>query len=351
MRARFPHPARLTELRSFGNAKAFSAAVARAKPWVLLDAGVPNVPGLAGHGTLRLEGGEGAKRWARVEEILAWLASSRAERSQPLLVVGGGAMLDLGALAASLYRRGMPLFLAPTTLLGMVDATLGGKTAVDCEQDARLLKNFAGTFYPAHEVWLLLSFLETLPERERVSGAGEVAKTLWIRGGRWKKEALLRYVKDGKAGPALLQLVKECLRVKAKVVERDPLDEKRVREVLNFGHTAGHALESATALSHGEAVLWGMAVESSMIGAKPMVRETLGLLRELGLEPPAELAQTIGWESYLQADKKMKAGRLELSLLGAPGRVVRKKVPASQVAEALRAFPEFFRREGSNRPR
>lgn len=350
MRVRFPHPARLTEIRSLPNEAAFRKALGRANPWILVDSGVPLPFPLEGRGVLRVPGGEEAKRWARLEEILAWLAENNAERSQPLLVVGGGSVLDLGAFAASLYRRGMPLLLAPTTLLGMVDATLGGKTAVDLERDERLLKNFAGTFYPASEIWLHAAFLETLPERERISGAGEVAKTLWIRGGKWKREALLRYVREGRASAGLASLAQECLKVKARVVERDPLDQKRIREVLNFGHTAGHALESATALSHGEAVLWGMAIESALAGAKPMLREALGLIRELGLEPPAELSQTIGWERYLAADKKMKGGKLELSLLAAPGKIVRKKLEPARLAQAIRAFPESFRR-GESSPR
>jgi 3-dehydroquinate synthase len=348
MRAKFHPPARQTEIRTLKGEEALAALAAKAKPWILLDSGVPLSCAPEGRGILRLEGGEGAKRWARLEEILAWLAENKAERSQPLLVIGGGAMLDLGAFAASLYRRGMPLFLAPTTLLGMVDATLGGKTAVDFEQDGRLLKNFAGTFYPAAEIWLCPSFLETLPARERISGAGEVAKTLWIRGGNWKREPLVRYALEGKSGAPLTALAQECLKVKAKVVEKDPLDVKRVREVLNFGHTAGHALESATGLSHGEAVLWGMAIESQLIGAKAMWRETCALIRELGLELPGELSQTIGWETYLSADKKMKGGKLELSLLRAPGKIVRKSFTPAQLAQAIRAFPQSFPREGSN---
>lgn len=351
MRARFPQPVRLTEVRSLPNEAAFRKALSKANPWIVVDAGVPLPFPLEGRGVLRLPGGEEAKRWARLEEILAWLAESNAERSQPLLVLGGGAALDLGAFAASLYRRGMPLLLAPTTLLGMVDATLGGKTAVDFERDERLLKNFAGTFYPASEIWLHPAFLETLPERERISGTGEVAKTLWIRGGKWKREPLLRYAREGNAGPGLVALAQECLKVKARVVERDPLDEKRIREVLNFGHTAGHALEAATALSHGEAVLWGMAIESSMIGAKAMLKEILRLIGELGLELPAELSQTVGWERYLAGDKKMKGGRLELSMLAAPGKVVRRKLEPARLAQAIRAFPESFRRAGSNPPR
>ncbi len=347
MRARFHPKPCLTEILFLKDISSITRKAEGSPGWLLVDAGVPGLGSLSGDRVLRMEGGEGVKRWDRLERILSWLAENRAERSQPLVVMGGGALLDLGAFAASVYRRGMPLVLVPTTLLGMVDATLGGKTAVDHEQSESLLKNFAGTFYPASEIWISPAFLESLPERERRSGAGEVAKTLWISGKKWRKDPLLKFVGQGQVS-GLLPLLKECLSVKAKLVAKDPLDTRRIREVLNFGHTAGHALEGATALSHGEAVLWGMAIESSMIGAKPMLKEVLSFLRALGLELPGELKQTVGWESYLTADKKMKSGILELSLLTAPGKVVKRKVPAAQLASAIRAFPEFFLREGSN---
>lgn len=343
MRTRFHPPARSTSVRLLNDEDIFHKLLSKAEPWILLDEGVPLPFELEGRGLHAVTGGEEGKRWAELEKILEWLAQGKAERSQPLLVVGGGAVLDLGALAASLYKRGMPLILVPSTLLGMVDATLGGKTAVDMESDGRLMKNFAGTFYPANEVWLFPELLSTLPLRERISGAGEVYKTLWIRGGKWKQEPLLQFVRTGQAGNALLKLVKDCVAVKAKVVEQDPLDDKRIREVLNFGHTAGHALESASGLSHGECVLWGMAVESFLLGAKPMMRETLSAIQELKLTLPEHFAAT-DWEKFLSADKKIKDGKIEMSLLSAPGKIVRKKYDLTQVASALRAFPEFFQR-------
>ncbi|MGZ3652581.1 MAG: 3-dehydroquinate synthase [Bdellovibrionota bacterium] len=314
-----------------------------AQSWVLLDEGVPLTALPTGLGVLRLEGGESCKRWAELERILAWLAENKAERAQPLTVIGGGATLDLGAFAASLYRRGMPLTLVPTTLLGMVDATLGGKTAVDFETGGRVRKNFAGTFYPAAEVLVTPEYLVTLPLRERISGAGEVFKTMWIRGGKWQPRALLDFVRTGEVTPALSRIIKDCLAVKASFVKRDPLDNKRIREVLNFGHTVGHALEGASSLSHGECVLWGMAAESFLLGAKPMLRECLGAIQGLKLEMPAELSALK--DSDLAGDKKARGGKIEMSLLKAPGKVVKKKFTPAQLVAAVRAFPEFARRE------
>lgn len=344
MQTRFHPPARKTATRFLSREAELRRVLMKAEPWIVLDEGVPLPFALEGRGLLTVEGGEGGKRWASLEKVLSWLAENKAERTQPLLVVGGGAALDLGGLAASLYKRGMPLILAPTTLLAMVDATLGGKTAVDMETEGRLLKNFAGTFFPARDIWIYPEFLSTLPERERISGAGEVCKTLWIQGGKWDRESLLAFVRGSDASPGLLKLVRACLALKSKVVQRDPLDQTRVREVLNFGHTAGHALESASGLSHGECVLWGIAIESALLGSAAMMRESFAMIRALGLSLPAELEREIGWEKFLGADKKIKGGKIEMSLLAAPGKIVRKSYSLAQVAAAIRAFPESFRR-------
>ncbi len=304
----------------------------------MLDEGVP-MP-FAREGVFRVKGGEGVKRWAELERILGWLAAHQAERSRPLIVIGGGAVLDLGALAASLYRRGVPLILVPTTLLGMVDATLGGKTAVDGEIDGRFLKNFAGTFYPADRVWICPEFLATLPKRERVSGAGEVYKSLWLKGGQWNTKALARYVETGEPSAGLTKVIRTSLELKSRFVRRDPLDTKRVREALNFGHTVGHALESLSDLSHGECVLWGMAVESTLL--KKCSVPWAEALR--GLELPQQFATEAGWAEALTADKKNKNGEIEMSLVERPGKIVKRKFAPAEIVSAIRAFPEFYRR-------
>jgi 3-dehydroquinate synthase len=338
MQARFPYPLRTTRVRKFRSRKALRAAVGEAR--MVLDGGVPEFE-FSAPPPFRVPGGEDSKRWIQIEGILGWLARLGTERSASLYVIGGGATLDLGAFAASLYRRGMPLVLVPTTLLGMVDATLGGKTAVDGEVNGRLLKNFAGTFYPASEIWLCFDFLRTLAPRERVSGAGEVYKTMWIRGGKWDEKALVRFVETGEVSPALEKIILECLKVKARLVEKDPLDTKRVREVLNFGHTVGHALESAAVgkLSHGECVLWGMVIESELLGrsGEPMCAKAKAALGALKLDFPL-LRPEHAWAHYLGADKKTKKGILEMSLLTAPGKVVKKRFEPAVVAAAIANF-------------
>jgi 3-dehydroquinate synthase len=332
--------AKATQIRFFSSFKAM-----KPEGFLFLDAGVPaakfDLP------TFALKAGEEGKRWRNVESGLEWLAAQKAERSQSLVVLGGGAALDAGAMVASLYRRGMRLVLVPTTLLAMVDATLGGKTAVDREGAEGLNKNFAGTFYPADEVWVCLDFLATLPFRERLSGAGEVWKTLWLAG---KKSdlALVEYLASGKVSPALGKIVKQCLEVKKRFVEKDPLDTKRIRESLNYGHTIGHALESLAQgrLSHGEAVFWGMAAESTLLGrgGKKMLGLVKEKIRELGLELPPEFGLPAErWLPLLQADKKAKGGLLELTVLSAPGKLRKKKISPADLADSIKAFPAAFR--------
>jgi 3-dehydroquinate synthase len=335
MQLRF-RTAKTTRIRFFASAKAM-----KPEGFVMLDAGLP----ASRWEGFTLRGGEKGKRWGEVEKALEWLAASKAERSSTLVVIGGGAALDTGAMVASLYRRGMKLVLVPTTLLAMVDATLGGKTAVDRESPEGLNKNFAGTFYPADEVWICLDFLKTLPLRERVSGAGEVWKTLWLAGIQ-EDRALLEFVETGRVSPALGKLVKQCLAVKTRFVEKDPLDTKRIRESLNFGHTVGHALESMAEgrLSHGEAVLWGMAVESASFGRSAMAKLAMERIRALGLELPKEFRLPAArWLPLLEVDKKSKGGMLELTTLTAPGKARKIRVTPAALVHQIRAFPEFFR--------
>lgn len=340
MQLTFSYPSRQSRVRFFRNSDEFREAVRAKGGAVIWDSGAPYLVS----GAYLLPGGEKVKRWPQAGKLLDFLAKKNHERNQPVLVVGGGAVLDLGAFASSLYRRGTPLILAPSTLLGMVDAAVGGKTAVDSFGAGGLKKNFAGTFYPADEVWVCPDFLSTLPRRERVSGAGECWKTIWIAGIRGRQKALLDYVQNGKISPALRTLLKRCLAAKISVVKRDPLDQKRIREVLNFGHTAGHVLESLSKLSHGEAVLWGMAIETCLLGARGRVMQAeLALaIGAMDLRLPARLRSVSEKEilALLLADKKVRGGKIELSLLRKPGSVVRMKISPAGFAKKIKVFLE-----------
>jgi 3-dehydroquinate synthase len=218
---------------------------------------------------------------------------------------------------------------------------------VDRESAEGFGKNFAGTFYPADEVWVRPAFLSSLPLRERISGAGEVWKTLWLAGKR-EDRALLDFVEEGGVSLELTRLLRLCLETKKRIVAEDPLDNQRIRERLNYGHTVGHALESLAAgkLSHGEAVLWGMRVESGLLGKKAakmsaLVEEKIRALK-LGL-PEAFSLPPESWLPFLRADKKSKKGLLEMSVLEAPGKLRRLRCRPEALAAKIRAFPGSFR--------
>lgn len=179
----------------------------------------------------------------------------KVTRKDRVVVVGGGAVLDAGNFMASIIHRGLKSILIPTTLLSMVDASIGGKNALNIDS----IKNQVGTFHQPEAIFIDLNFLKTLPDDEFKSGLGEVVKTLLLDG---NKKLLYRLVNEGLDE----SIVQACIRYKAKVVRQDPFEKKGKREFLNFGHTVGHALEAATGerIKHGFAVAVGMFFEQKI---------------------------------------------------------------------------------------
>lgn len=202
--------------------------------------------------------GEEHKTLDSVESILSRAVEERLDRGSVILGMGGGVVCDMTAFAASLYMRGCQLELVPTTLLAMVDASVGGKTGVDFGR----YKNMIGSFYPARRVMIPLHVLESLPRREYLCGLAEAIKTALLGDETLfklleeRREAILNRDQD-----LVKEIVRRSVLVKGAVVEED-LKEKGMRACLNLGHTFGHALETVTRfteVSHGEAVAWGMA--------------------------------------------------------------------------------------------
>ena len=271
--------------------------------------------GAGAENPLVLPAGEAAKQWGSAERILAKCAALGMGRDGVLVGVGGGVICDLAAFCASLYMRGCRLVLAPTTLLAMVDACLGGKTGIDFLG----YKNLVGTFYPAEQILIAAGCLRHLPERELRSGIAEAIKTAII--GDRMLFSLLRDRREEIAArdeDLLAEIVGRCLAVKGRIVEEDPT-ESGERALLNLGHTFGHALESATGFavwSHGEAVAWGIG-------------RAIAAGRGLGLTDPAfaaevvDLLQAYGFTLTTAAglpdlapgfarDKKRRGGRVRL---------------------------------------
>lgn len=284
---------------------------------------------------LDLAEGEACKTLAQIERTTDWLARSGFDRGAAVVGLGGGATGDHAGFAASMFLRGVRFALCPTTLLAMVDASVGGKTAVDLPAG----KNLVGAFHQPAAVVADLGFLETLPRRQLVSGMAEVVKTALIGDGEML--ALIEQgAADGFTVPLLQQLVLRSVRVKADVVSEDERESGR-RATLNFGHTVGHALEAASSyqLLHGEAVGLGMlaALEWGAtlgVNAAALVGRVRGLLERLGL--PVDLARRIpGSLEGIAVDKKRHGASLRFIFCAEPGRTIMKDVSAAELGTYL----------------
>lgn len=272
---------------------------------------------------LEVRAGERAKRMRRLEQVLEWLATQRAERDEPVIAVGGGTVGDLAGTAAALFNRGLPLIQVPTTWLAQADSAIGGKVAVDLET----AKNAVGAFWPPVAVLSDVVALRSLPPRHRRNGIAESVKAALIGDpGLWRLiEARGRAsVRDDE--PARYAILERSVRVKLAVCERDPF-ETGERRTLNLGHTIGHALEveSRYRLAHGAAVALGLRVVAAIAAGRggdadlparlDTVLEGLGLNRTRPFDADAVRAAIV-------TDKKRRAGRQRWILPMGIGRVV-----------------------------
>ena len=264
--------------------------------------------------------GEGTKSLAEFGRLLDALADLPADRQTLVIAVGGGVVGDLAGFAAASYNRGLPLLMVPTTLLAMVDSSVGGKTGINHAKG----KNLIGAFHQPAGVWIDPAFLDTLPEREFRSGLAEVAKYGVIQDAEffeWQEANAQKILSREKA--AIDFLVARCCRLKADVVEGDEREETGLRAILNYGHTFAHAFETLGGYGtwlHGEAVSAGMVCASRLaerlgrIG-EDITRRQVKLLAEFGLpvhrkaEWPVEPMIEI-----MRRDKKASAGKLRFVL-------------------------------------
>ncbi len=240
--------------------------------------------------------GESSKSIQQVEKLASELVQKGYGRDTVIVGLGGGMICDLAGFLSSIFCRGVPLILIPTTLLAMVDASIGGKTAVNVPEGKNLL---GSTVFP-ESVILHLPFLETLPDAEWENGIIEILKV-----GLLFDPDLFFHFSD----LSLSSVIERAIEAKRRIVAQDPYD-KGCRALLNFGHTIGHALESLSnyTLSHGKAVAAGIVIESRLSHA-------LGLLSQGDLDaiehrfPPVELSdEPEKILEKLSSDKKAKAG-------------------------------------------
>ena len=218
------------------------------------------VPALNGVDILEIPPGEQSKNIHTAQHLWAQLVEHTLDRDSLVINLGGGVVSDLGGFVAATYKRGIRYVNLPTSLLGMVDASFGGKTGVDLEQ----VKNMVGVFAPPERVYVHTAFLRTLPKRHMLNGLAEMMKHALI-----KDEEHWHQLKNAPLHDpdAMAPLVFHSAGLKAQVVMEDP-EEKGIRKILNFGHTIGHAIETLSLegdrkeLLHGEAIAIGMICES-----------------------------------------------------------------------------------------
>jgi shikimate kinase/3-dehydroquinate synthase len=296
--------------------------------FVVTDENVAAVHPLAAEAQLAVPPGEQQKTLARAEQVLRFLAASGAARDDVLAAVGGGVVGDLAGFCASVYQRGMRWVGIPTSLVAQVDSAYGGKTGVDLPE----AKNYVGAYHHPAAVLVDPSVLETLPAEEAAAGYAEVVKTALIAGG-----PLWARVREG--GPVDDETIWRCLRTKLAIVAEDERDGGR-RQVLNLGHTVGHAIEAATGYGryrHGEAIAIGLLVALRLSGRDALRTEVASLLAARGLPDRFDGATVADVLEYVARDKKRAGGRVPFVLVQAPGEVT----PGHDVgAEELRAAVE-----------
>jgi len=301
--------------------------------------------------TFTIPAGEENKQLSNIMKLYAHLIEAKFDRSDMLFALGGGVVGDMTGFAAATFLRGISFVQVPTSLLAMVDSSIGGKTGVDFDS----YKNMVGAFHQPKAVYMNLQTLDTLPEREFYSGFGEIIKHGLIKDAayyRWIRENAENILK--KQPQALEELIYQSNEVKRHVVEQDP-EEKGERALLNFGHTVGHSIEKFFnfQLLHGECVALGMVAAGEISEKRGLItkqeqREMEQLLAyyhlPIGIKPDTQKSFQYSYGGldidkvleYMKNDKKMISGKLKFILLDGIGdAVIDKTVTDGEIKDAL----------------
>ena len=287
-----------------------------------------------------VRGTEESKSLATATELYLWLASERAERRDFIVALGGGVVGDVAGFVAATYLRGLKVIQIPTTLLSQVDSAIGGKTAVNLDQG----KNLVGAWHVPHAILVDPLVLASLPSREIAAGWVETIKHALLLGGE-----LLELVENHAEElcqlqqPITTEIVRRSGQFKVDIVAEDPREQGR-RIVLNYGHTIGHALESASSYGqflHGEAVAIGMTGAAHIgeaLGSTPasLVNRQSALLARFGLRTSAPGANRERVRAAMRLDKKVDRQQVRWVLLQEPGiPIVRRDVSEEIISLVL----------------
>jgi 3-dehydroquinate synthase len=306
------------------------------------------------HATHLMDDAESAKNLQTVEKLSRSMIRAGIDRRSLIIAVGGGVVGDVAGFVASTCLRGVALVQVPTTLIAQVDSAVGGKTGVNLPEG----KNLVGTFYPARLVLVDSALLKSLPERQYRGGLAEVIKYGIIADAKlfaWLEKNFDAVLRRDPA--ALSYIIPRCLEIKAHVVSRDER-ESGLREILNFGHTFGHALETITnyrTYQHGEAVAWGMMAaallghELSLTRADEVSR-IVSLVRRLSPLPPWPNVQPKKLIALMHTDKKARAGKLRFVLAPRIGKAQsHDDVPVDILERVLHFAPHFINPQTKDR--
>jgi 3-dehydroquinate synthase len=284
--------------------------------------------------------GDASKNPRQLSKLWDELIKFGADRTTPIVALGGGMVGDLAGFAAASYLRGVPFIQVPTTVLSMVDASIGGKVAVNLAQG----KNLVGAFYQPQMVWIDIATLQSLPRRERAAGFAEVIKAAAI----WDEKFFARLERDAEAlmdldTKRLIPVLQRACSIKAEVVSADER-EAGLRMLLNFGHTMAHAIEKLEryrGLVHGEAVAVGMgiaALRSEELGFSPAgtADRIAALAERFGL--PSELPdhRRSAYLDAMRVDKKMASSKIQFVVLSGIGKAKTVPMTPSEILPATR---------------
>ncbi len=298
------------------------------------------MPELKRAGMISLDPGEDEKNIASLHHIWSSLLHHGADNTACLLNLGGGMITDIGGFAASTFKRGIAFIHMPTSLLGMIDAAIGGKTAINIGK----VKNQAGTFALPDKVIICPDFLDTLSEEDLLSGYAEMLKIAILLDGNMLDELLNNEAELKNIRPH----IREAVMLKKKVVEQD-FHDKNVRQCLNFGHSLGHALE-AFSLQKGHEMKHGFAVAAGMLCEARIAKEIFGIPEQKlsGIEqhilqtfPPIEFAEKDikSILALIRHDKKNIGNDIRMSLIEDIGKC-RTGIPCrdEQIIESLQYY-------------
>ena len=263
--------------------------------------------------------GESSKSYLSLMLIHEKLSTYKFDRSDCILAFGGGVVGDLAGFAASTYLRGIDYIQVPTTLLSQVDSSVGGKTAINIDAG----KNLVGAFYNPKCVLINIDYLNSLSDKQFLSGMAEVAKYAYIGNKKIKKIIENEAIKiKNKNSHILSMLIEESIKTKARIVTKDE-KESGVRAILNFGHTFGHAIEAKNKfnlISHGQAVAYGMVIAGKISLLEGLINEKylntlIDNLDKIGLDTDISKFKYQELKKYIENDKKVSEGKLNLILI------------------------------------